>query len=261
MTYKLSQDHLETLFSALRSRGGYNNNPTAKQFIAAYKRVLVHADVDISKCANNILLDKTRILDVSVAISSNDECIDNLIQSPNEIHDSVENNSDHDYIFHNVWFCSDYVQDVVTYIAGFIAKSVAKIIKCQICCSSLISEEIVSCLQKRKCRGGLISASEDVITICLIAEKVFRTYSNVLHGSNITLNLIVKAMSLIPSNIFNNNNHLFDQSPLADHRSQLLKIILKKYFNLRLHHKAASRKDTIVRIRTMYHKLILFKNQ
>lgn len=29
LTYKLSQDHLELFFSAIRSRGGWNNNPSA----------------------------------------------------------------------------------------------------------------------------------------------------------------------------------------------------------------------------------------
>ena len=33
LTYKLSQDHLETFFSAVRSKGGYSNNPTCYQFI------------------------------------------------------------------------------------------------------------------------------------------------------------------------------------------------------------------------------------
>lgn len=34
-TYKLSQDHLEMLFSVIRSHGGCNNNPTANQFKTA----------------------------------------------------------------------------------------------------------------------------------------------------------------------------------------------------------------------------------
>lgn len=38
LTYKISQDHIEMFFSAIRSKGGYNNNPTAKQFEDAYKR-------------------------------------------------------------------------------------------------------------------------------------------------------------------------------------------------------------------------------
>uniref|UniRef100_A0A8C6V1W2 THAP-type domain-containing protein n=1 Tax=Neogobius melanostomus TaxID=47308 RepID=A0A8C6V1W2_9GOBI len=39
LTYKLSQDHLELFFSSVRARGGFNNNPTTRQFTAAYKRI------------------------------------------------------------------------------------------------------------------------------------------------------------------------------------------------------------------------------
>lgn len=48
LTYKLSQDHLETFFSAIRSRGGFNDNPTCLQFQAAYKRLLVHNQISSS---------------------------------------------------------------------------------------------------------------------------------------------------------------------------------------------------------------------
>ena len=41
LTYKFSQDHLELFFGAIRSSGGFNNNPTAEQFTAAYKRLLL----------------------------------------------------------------------------------------------------------------------------------------------------------------------------------------------------------------------------
>lgn len=54
--YKLSQDHLEVFFSALRSHGGYNNNPTAKQFQAAYKKLLIHTSVSGSSQANCICI-------------------------------------------------------------------------------------------------------------------------------------------------------------------------------------------------------------
>lgn len=42
LTYKVSQDHLEMLFSVIRSRGGFNNNPFAAQFEATYKKLLIH---------------------------------------------------------------------------------------------------------------------------------------------------------------------------------------------------------------------------
>jgi hypothetical protein len=34
-TYKLSQDHIEHFFSAIRTRGGFNNNPSCRHFIYA----------------------------------------------------------------------------------------------------------------------------------------------------------------------------------------------------------------------------------
>ena len=43
--YKFSQDHLELFFSAVRSLGGFNNNPTARQFKAAYRRLLMRHHV------------------------------------------------------------------------------------------------------------------------------------------------------------------------------------------------------------------------
>ena len=45
LTYKLSQDHLELFFSAVRAAGGFNNNPTAQQFMAAYKRLLFRGTI------------------------------------------------------------------------------------------------------------------------------------------------------------------------------------------------------------------------
>ncbi|KAL4141981.1 hypothetical protein QTP88_004514 [Uroleucon formosanum] len=58
----VSQDHIETTFSAIRSRLGYNNNPTCQQFKAAYKRILVHNEIVGSQFGNCTLLDKTKNL-------------------------------------------------------------------------------------------------------------------------------------------------------------------------------------------------------
>jgi DNA transposase THAP9 len=38
LTYKLLQDHIENFFSAVRSCGGYNNNPSAYQFEHAVRK-------------------------------------------------------------------------------------------------------------------------------------------------------------------------------------------------------------------------------
>lgn len=62
LTYKLSQDHLELFFGAVRSKGGHNNNPTARQFEAAYKRLLVHSEIRAPKTGNAIDLESIPIL-------------------------------------------------------------------------------------------------------------------------------------------------------------------------------------------------------
>lgn len=40
LTYKLNQDHLETFFSAIQSRGGFNNNPSAKDFESQLQKII-----------------------------------------------------------------------------------------------------------------------------------------------------------------------------------------------------------------------------
>ncbi|KAF8782474.1 DNA transposase THAP9 like protein [Argiope bruennichi] len=68
MTCKFSQDHLEMFFSAIRRKGGYNNNnPTCKQFQAAYIRF--HVDIISGGNENCIALDDSSILEISSAIN------------------------------------------------------------------------------------------------------------------------------------------------------------------------------------------------
>ena len=48
LTYKLSQDHLETFFSCVRHAGRFNNNPNARQFEAIFRRLLFRSGVSLS---------------------------------------------------------------------------------------------------------------------------------------------------------------------------------------------------------------------
>jgi len=57
LSYKLSQDHVEIFFNAVRSRGGFNNNPNAVQFWSVYKRLLVRHDISGSIYGNCTKLD------------------------------------------------------------------------------------------------------------------------------------------------------------------------------------------------------------
>jgi hypothetical protein len=43
--FKFNQDQLELCFGKIRRLGGCNNNPSAKQFIASYRKLFVHNDM------------------------------------------------------------------------------------------------------------------------------------------------------------------------------------------------------------------------
>lgn len=66
--YKVSQDHLELLFCNIRSHGSANNNPTARQFKAAYKKLLVHVELKDYGNGNCTALEHLSILNCSSAI-------------------------------------------------------------------------------------------------------------------------------------------------------------------------------------------------
>lgn len=84
LTYKMSQDHLEMLFAVIRSRGRFNNNPTAVQFEGAYKRLLVPNEIGSVETSNCVKQDVTSILTVS---SSNSNNIDALLSIENDAED------------------------------------------------------------------------------------------------------------------------------------------------------------------------------
>ena len=62
LTYKLSQDHLELYFSSVRRYGGWNNNPSAKQFSYAYRALLKHASVSAATSRNFLQQDHTVLM-------------------------------------------------------------------------------------------------------------------------------------------------------------------------------------------------------
>ena len=52
LTYKFSQDHIELLFSCIRAKGGWNNNPNSMQLKYALRKMLFRNAVKASKNSN-----------------------------------------------------------------------------------------------------------------------------------------------------------------------------------------------------------------
>lgn len=133
-----AKDHIELFFSAVRSKGGFNNNPTASQFVAAYKRLVVHNQVKGGR-GNCTCLDDTRILYMSSHIGAPDE-LDVTTAKTNGTNDSLEIV---DFFEESELEClpllSIYVANIAGYIAGFVCRMVQRRITCSACQLATVS--------------------------------------------------------------------------------------------------------------------------
>lgn len=268
LTYKLSQDHLEIFFCAVRSRGGHNNNPTAQQFEAAYKKLLAHIEVKDADSGNATAIDSTSILHCSSSSKklTVNEYGDDLLNSETNIA-TMNKIQDMDFISSPAWHLTIYSQDIVKYIAGFVVISLEKCVTCSRCIEILSSNRQLSLLQRRKTfeNATMSAASELVIKVCLTGEKCFRCINNTISIFNINMDkLTASTLRHLPITVFDHfGDHLFDMEPLSDHFMNLIKLILKKYFTIRIHHETKKRLDLNAgtRVRSFLTKTILFKNQ
>lgn len=265
LTYKFSQDHLELFFSAIRSRGGHNNNPTARQFEAMYKQLIVHVEVKGLEGTNCIALDQTSILHVTNCntIIRNEDGEDN---EPTPILDDI---TDQSVCTSRAWDLTSYTDNIITYMAGFVVKKIKNSIVCGICFDLIENNEAKSAnflLQNRKKYGNLQQASDFVINVCRIAEKCLRyaKANGSIFKKNIKIQLIYLTKRNLPLNILDSfHEHILDHEPLNNHGMQILNLILEIYFKIRIHHetKINLEKKTCSRIRSIYTKTVLFKNQ
>ena len=144
LTYKFSQDHLELFFCALRACGGFNNNPTAQQFRAAYKRLFLRSG--IKACGGNCeAKDETNMLDMldNFAVANENINLTNsaLIRKYDLI-EKVPVKNEHDYTdAPNIVYLSEYKHAAIQYIAGYVAKSVTKQTLCIKCKKALFDKE------------------------------------------------------------------------------------------------------------------------
>lgn len=160
----MSQDHLEMFFSSIRYHGGCNNNPTARQFRAAYKKLLVNAQLKPSHSGNCIPLSEITVLNVFSYHSSKD-----VINLTSKSIDNANENStsvllEHNYVF-DAGLLDEFSQDVIFYIARFLAKKLNSVLKCFPCTDVLIAKEPPLYINfiTYKSYGKLVFPSDDSI--------------------------------------------------------------------------------------------------
>lgn len=200
--YKLSQDHIELFFGNIRAHGGANNNPTARQFAAAYKKLLVHVEIKKSEKGNCTALEQVAILNCSSAV----ERI-NRTSGPNFLEDSNYEAQEED-IPEAISNMSEFSSQAIAYIAGYVVRVLIKNIKCDICATALTtnaSNELHKFIIA-KTKGGLLFPSLDTIKICKAAESVVRSLEGTIFKKETVL---VKTLKLfIGTAIFERKHQL-----------------------------------------------------
>ena len=272
----MSQDHVELFFGAIRSAGGFNNNPTCTQFISTYKKLLLRNAVE-SGHGNCTPQDQTTILNVV------EDCTRFVsIQRKN---DNVEDEADNsaDFVAEalpDVDSLSEFKSAAISYIAGYVVKMVCRRVQCAPCEGALISSSAVSdnvqssgaglSLVQFKNRGGLVIPSTCVVAICTETEKLIqreiKVNANSLPKFNSLVGTIVKNVLVFATqkNLFPTLHcHMLDSTPTTNHIFSLARCCAEAYLKIRMHHlgKRYTEKITGQKVRKQFSKLILFKHQ
>lgn len=226
LSYKFSQDHLELFFNSVRRSCGWNDNPTCLQFRNIYRRLLKHVGVECTSTGNCIVREV--------------ECEDVFDCEDIDLH-----------------VISPFVENVLSYVSGFVVRKVLCRLDCVECRLSLVATSSLvtssdSChFLRLKNNGGLMLPSSDVLTVIKITEQCFRTLS--LREVNINKILYCVFRELEFKQIFA-SNHFAD-----GHFYSLIKLLVETFVNLRHHHSCKLVNDK-KNSRFVLHKNIHFQN-
>ena len=236
MTYRLSQDHLETFFSKIRRKGGCNNNPNALQFQWAVRALLQKKNgVTGSNRANCQELPEvcnTLFADSSAADAS-------LL--PSDESPTVKSSSDKEtpetHLTKLLVKPGIYHEHVLHYIAGFICRTMLKKIRCADCSASLTggsTTDVAAVFTQTKDRGGLLYASPDFLKIIKAADRSLRRLlvdakdGPIASVTAVTTRLVsIEVLESLRSKVFTElNGHCMEHHAVTendDHTSQIIK--------------------------------------
>lgn len=230
-TFDMSQDHLETFFGCIRRMNGCNDNPTAQQFEAAYRKLLVHNEVtcsEYSNCQNDV----TKILQVSSRKRGKETTIENEIDITNLLFSSQDSNN------------SDEISQIGlevhsrVYLASTIEKRVTEIIsrrgkkKCSLCMEVFVQNTLeVDSLVELKSKSNYNSQPcKSTVNILFEVDQFLKKLDNENISFDQTCKYFLNHMNF--SRFYESSN--FDAS--HDHRNDLIELIIKTYLNFRSVH-------------------------
>ena len=272
-TYRLSQDHIELTFNVVRCRGRWNNNPTAGQFRAAYRLLLVKHTLCPSGNGNSVAQQEVCMLPVVAVVQAREPaCSTAEILSRYRLCDDVIA-SDHSYaVVCDKIFLSEFSSSVVMYIAGRVSQKLSVRLSCGTCREALLSPSKVvqnSKLLQRKDAGGLVYPSESVTVVCRLTEQTIRFICSGTHAISRQRHLLLALQMHVVEKSRNRNVFTFtDEHSCATDvfdcpRLNLIRLVVNSYCNIRMHAVAKSFTEQLrgLNVRSKSNKQVLFLHQ
>lgn len=223
--------------------GGWNNNPSCRQFSYIYRRLLSRAGVIPSVTAN-------------VAPQDGSE-----LTSSEEVDNFEYNHAVDEVIF------SQFTNNVLTYICGWIVRKVTSTLKCSKCCDALVkvpeSTNEDSILLRLKDNGGLLYPNDDVRKIVFTTEKALKFEPSLKFKKSKLVYSVLRHLELHKLFI-EQEEHFNDTSTLwSNHLLSLVKVIISTYIDLRLHHAAKQRNlsEADANVRQILSRTVIFRHQ
>lgn len=140
---------------------------------------------------------------------------------------------------------SSFIDNALTYIAGWVVRKVHGTLKCGLCRTSLVTTDIPAAsdgyhLLKLKNNGGLVIPSEGVVKVVRSAESCIRNkmkLNNAAHHCAFQTVQHYVRMEIGSNDVFKLGNHIIaTQYGIDNHHFQLISQVVDTFYSLRQHH-------------------------
>jgi hypothetical protein len=143
LTYNFSQHHIELLFSCIRAKGGWNNNPNCLQLKYAMRKMLLRNAVTASKNAVKCETFSNYSTTIIPFFHSRKHKTP-LVESPSESNssDQLHSTPEEDLLCShlNAPTTSEFLSNILFYIGGYIVSKLVKKLSCSSCKTSLLAQ-------------------------------------------------------------------------------------------------------------------------
>lgn len=247
--FQFGQDHLETFFSLMRSRQGANNNPNAKQFEYAYRKLLI-CTPNLSSRSTNCIIDGTDLLTVSSAQKPAQQQATHQMQPQIEFSSAIDRiHSEFNYDELINFQMDEYDQHIHAYLASTVEKNIMKRMKARtksgcIDCLGVFAENSKvydSFLDKKSKSTHVVQPCSSTVNILIVCSSIMKHLQTLI--SYINFDTLIEA--IIPfldidqlyeiSNFYVHDKHntSSNSQSLSTHKIQFLSSIIREYMHIK----------------------------